>query len=1666
MNTHLNCLVVEDDPLDFQILEQHLQPAIPPVRCRRVARLADFEAALAEGGWDFIISDYIVPGQDIHDTLAHLRDRQSDLPVILVSGSIGEENAVALLKLGVADFVLKQNPGRLLPAIAACLREAAGRRARLAAEDRHRFLFDNMLNGCAYCRMIFAEDQPQDFIYLAVNHSFETLTGLKDVVGRRVSEVIPGIQTTAPELFAVYGRVARTRVSEKTEQYVAALGQWFALSVYSPAPDHFVAVFDVITERKQAEESLRRSQAVYHSLVTQLPVGIYQKDREGRYVVVNPTLCQLRGLPAAAFLGQLPLEVARAENEKAGPGAQAVPAALAREDHHRQILQTGRPIELEEEFILPDGRREFMHVMKLPVLDANGQVIGTQGVLFNVTERKRSEELLRESELQFRAMFETAVVGMAQADPRTGQFLRVNRKMSAITGYPEAELLRLRVPDITHPADRAADWELFQAVIRGERPDYRFEKRYVRQDGAVAWVNINMTVIRDAAGQALRTMAIIEDITERRRSEELLRESEQQFRAMFETAAVGMAQTDPRTGQFLRVNRKMCAITGYPEPELLRLRVPDITHPDDREANWRFFQANMADASSSHHVEKRYLRQDGTIAWVTINATVIRDDAGQPVRTLAVIEDITDRRLAEEKIALEQARFKLIFDSVPIGIAYAVVQPDGRYQRITNEAHLKICGLTPGEDSLPGIYQRITEPEDFDRQMALASQLGPDRVGSYTIEKRYRRPDGQLVWVAYSYKRQPQPDGSFADLTTVVDITERKLAEQALRESEMAFRTLAESMPQIVWSCNAEGLNVYFNQHWVDYTGLTLAESYGHGWNIPFHPEEQQRAWDAWQEAVKTGGTYALESRLRRADGVYRWWLIRGVPLRNPRGDILKWFGTCTDIDDLKCAEAALRTSRATLDAALASMTDAVFISDTQGEFLEFNEAFATFHKFKSKAECRRHLADYPAILDIYFPDGQLAPLDMWAVPRALRGEIATNAEYTIHRKDTGDTWTASCSFSPIRDAAGAIVGAVVVGRDVTARKQEEQAQRMTQFALEHSGDAVWWLAPDGRFLRANLAATRMVGYSLEELQSLFAHDLNPAHPPAAWARHWAELRQNKVLKFEAPARTKDGRMLTVEVTANYLEFEGREFSCAFVHDITERKAKTEELLWKTAFLESLVHSSADGILVVDNRRRKILQNQKLVDFWHLPQAVAANPDERQQHAFALTQARDPAVLEAQYQRVLANPEAPDQAEIELKDGTVLDRYTAQVRGKDGQVYGRVWTFHNITNARRLEAQYRQAQKMEAIGTLAGGIAHDFNNILCSMFGYGYLAQQETAGQALAHEYLAEILRAANRAKDLVQQILTFSRQREQKRDVIRLETILKEASKFLRASLPADLHLEINLEDDAPAVLADPTQIYQVVMNLATNALHAMEGRPGRLVLTLATFTPDESFRRPHPEMPPKTYVHLTMTDNGHGMDARTQERIFEPFFTTKELGKGTGLGLAVVHGIVQSHDGFITVASQPGQGATFDLYFPAQAATINSPSQPAGQLPRGAGQQILLLDDEPSLTGPFQGLLERLNYRVTCCNLPSEAIRRFRENPTQFDLIITDLTMPEISGLEVARQLHLIRADFPVILATGYAYSLSAATMKEAGICELLEKPLALAALAGAVQRALAKK
>jgi len=381
----------------------------------------------------------------------------------------------------------------------------------------------------------------------------------------------------------------------------------------------------------------------------------------------------------------------------------------------------------------------------------------------------------------------------------------------------------------------------------------------------------------------------------------------------------------------------------------------------------------------------------------------------------------------------------------------------------------------------------------------------------------------------------------------------------------------------------------------------------------------------------------------------------------------------------------------------------------------------------------------------------------------------------------------------------------------------------------------------------------------------------------------------------------------------------------------------------------------------------------------------------------------------------------------------------------------------------QLESQLRQAQKMEAIGTLAGGIAHDFNNILAAILGYSEIGLEYTRGQSPLDGYLKEILKAGHRAKDLTQQILTFSRQAEIVPKLVRVRTVVQEAVKLLRASIPSTISIREALHSNA-MVMADPTQLHQVVMNLATNAAHAMETDGGVLTITLEERELDLFEQMKRGQAGQRRYVQLTVADTGQGIQTPILDRIFDPYFTTKSKGKGTGMGLSVVHGIVKNCGGDIQVESEPGKGAVFHIYLPAHhVAPLQS--EPSGKKMTVVGQQetILVVDDEPQVAQVMQLMLDSLGYHVITHTSSREALTAFQKAPQKIDVVITDMTMPEMTGDELTRAVLQIRPDIPVILCTGFNEQMNEERAHTIGVRQLIYKPIVRSALADAIKAAI---
>ncbi len=702
---------------------------------------------------------------------------------------------------------------------------------------------------------------------------------------------------------------------------------------------------------------------------------------------------------------------------------------------------------------------------------------------------------------------------------------------------------------------------------------------------------------------------------------------------------------------------------------------------------------------------------------------------------------------------------------------------------------------------------------------------------------------------------------------------------------------------------------------------------------------------------------------------------------------------------------------------------------------------------------------------------------------RLLRGEVVTHESNRLTR--AGRMITVINSLSPIKDSSGNITGVSVILQDITERKRAEVALRESEqnltITLNSIGDAVIATDDAGLITRMNPAAERLTGWPLVEaaghsLSEVFniintqtrAPCVNPVQivmergEVVGLANHTALLsrdgREYQIADSAAPIRGTDGDVLGVVLVFN---------------DITERYQGEAERAHFEAIVEhsndAIVSRGLDGILLSWNPAAERLFG------WSATEAVG-------NHISIFI----PPGHEAEVRRNVEK----------LNRGEFVAAYDTVRRKKSGQLFDVELTQSPISNARgevtaisllfrditerkaaeaarlSLEAQLRESQKMEAIGTLAGGIAHDFNNALATILGNAELAREDSAGNPPALESLEEIRKAGVRARDLVQQILAFSRRQSTERKRIDLAPVVMEAARLLRATLPARLSLDVQCDEVLP-VQADASQLLQVLINLTTNAMQAMPSGAGRIGIRLDSVILDAalvdthlSLKALHAQHPGRT-VRLTVSDTGPGMDTVTLERIFEPFFTTRPVGKGTGLGLSVVHGIVQNHGGTIVVQSQPGQGSSFTIYLPLAELHPGSPEPdgrimtPTRAMTLGGGRHILYLDDDEALVKLVKRLLERRGYRVSSYTNQNEALAALRAEPAAFDLVVTDYNMPGLSGLDVASAVREIRAQLPVALTSGFIDETLSTQAQVAGVRELIFKADTVEVYCATIQR-----
>ncbi len=624
---------------------------------------------------------------------------------------------------------------------------------------------------------------------------------------------------------------------------------------------------------------------------------------------------------------------------------------------------------------------------------------------------------------------------------------------------------------------------------------------------------------------------------------------------------------------------------------------------------------------------------------------------------------------------------------------------------------------------------------------------------------------------------------------------------------------------------------------------------------------------------------------------------------------------------------------------------------------------------------------------------------------------------------------------------------------------------------LEDQTELICRYLPDGRLSYVNDAYVRFVGKDRQDL-------LNTNYIPHIPVEDVEHIR-NQVSKLtqDSPVTTFEHRVILDNGRIEWQRWTHRaifddqgqltEYQ-AVGQNITERKLAEEELQENKAFLRQIIDTVPSPIFVKDETGAFILVNKAMAELYYTtPEGLVgrrgadfnADADADETVPF-LKEDRD--VIDSGQPLFIAKTSIPAP-----KGGRRWFTKTKLPLPGKRQVLGVALDITEIIEAERerneLEKKFRQAQKMQALGTLAGGIAHDFNNMIFAILGFARLSINLSEKGSKLEEYLRQIQSAGVRASELVRQILTFSRQTEQETTVVHIGSLIQEIQKMLKATLPPTINIQSNIKVSADAIMGDPIQIHQVLMNLCTNAAHAMREHGGRLDITLsnAEQLPVELTNTDQP-LSPTDFLEIIVSDTGHGIPSDIIDRIFDPFYTTKKLGEGTGMGLSVVHGIVKSHGGTIQVESTLKIGSQFHIHLPKHYQPVETDSE-EDQISETGTERILFVDDEELITSMANDMLTGLGYTVTALTSPVEALRRFISTPEAFDLIITDQTMPMMTGAELLAEIIAIRDDIPTILITGYSENMSPQKAKMLGITEFVMKPLVEDKFAHIIRQAL---
>ncbi len=813
------------------------------------------------------------------------------------------------------------------------------------------------------------------------------------------------------------------------------------------------------------------------------------------------------------------------------------------------------------------------------------------------------------------------------------------------------------------------------------------------------------------------------------------------------------------------------------------------------------------------------------------------------------------------------------------------------------------------------------------------------------------------------------------------------------------------------------------------------------------HPDDRVATERAWQAALAGGAAFDHEHRIRAGKDI-RWVRQIAVFDRDAQGRPLRSVGTTQDITERKQAEEVMLLHVSRYRTVVETSGDGFWVVDETGHLRDVNEAYVRRSGYTRDKLLGMHVYDL---------DAAETPADAAAHIRAIAGKGGDVFE-TLHRTKDGRLWPVEVSVSYRADQAEPMLCFV---RDISERIRVQGELRTLSRALEQSPVSVLITDRAGNIEYVNPRFEHVTGYTRAEAVGKNPRILQSGSTPAqVYKQLWATIAAGGDWRGELCNRRKGGELYwELASISGVMNDKGEiEHYIAVKEDITERKRASEALQESESRFSAIFHTSPIAISV-----------SRLVD------GLMLDVNEAALRIFGLTRNEVIGCTAAEL-GICADLSQRDELLQRLREQGQLERFELDIRASGGmrklEVTGRaielrgerwlVAMMVDVTERKQLEQMHLQAQKLESLGTLTAGIAHDFNNILAAICGNADLAAEDVGPGHPAMESLEEIRKAGARASELVRRIMAFGRPKETRQQLVDLNDLVEEVLKLLRSTMPAGISLTRKFSRSTPRVRADAGQVHEAVVNLTTNAAYAIGRRAGSIEYRLEPVQISEERANSVPGLVRGLYACLTVTDTGSGMDATTMQRIFDAFYTTKPVGEGTGLGLSMVHGTMKSHGGAVTVTSVPGKGSSFSLYFPAasEGGAREDNDADAG-IHLTSGKRVLYIDDEEALVLLASRVLSRLGHKIYGFTDPAEALKAFRARAQDFDIVVTDLSMPKMSGFDLAREVLSTRPNIPILITTGYVAAEDEAHARTLGIRELILKPATMEEFGRALDR-----